>query len=313
MIALQYKEYGDASVLNWDVVSNIELKSNEARILVKATGIKSYDIKIRRGEFDIFKKIQGFLPHGMGLDFAGIITDLGDMVKGFKLGDKVYGCAGIVGGCYADYVKLDAKRLYYMPENLSFAEASTLPINGHQAIAMVNQSIKPEGKKILIHGTSEGAELFVAQLCKAKGAKVTVFCDGRLLNKYKNLGIESCYNIHNTRLNELKNLYDAIVDFDDKLEFDELKRSLKKGGEVFVSKSNYRYQRICERIGDEYGVVNLITQPTSSDIENLTELISSEQIKCSVSQIFPLSNAIHVLKQIDMGLLDISGEAVLVA
>ena len=64
-------------------------------------------------------------------DVAGIVSAVGEGVKGFKVGDEVYGCAGGVGqlqGALTQLMLVDAGLMAHKPKNLSMTEAAALPL-----------------------------------------------------------------------------------------------------------------------------------------------------------------------------------------
>ena len=60
-----------------------------------------------------------------GLEFAGVVTEVGSGVKDLKVGDPVLGLAR---GSFASEVVIDARLVVAMPDTLTFAEAATIPM-----------------------------------------------------------------------------------------------------------------------------------------------------------------------------------------
>ena len=61
----------------------------------------------------------------LGLEAAGIVSEVGKGVSKFKKGDKVYTL--LDGGGYADYVVAPEGFIMPLPKNLSFVEAAGIP------------------------------------------------------------------------------------------------------------------------------------------------------------------------------------------
>jgi len=57
------------------------------------------------------------LPIGLGLEGAGIITDVGENVKDFKVGDKI-SYAGIPLGSYSTHRNYPTKNLVKVPDGI---------------------------------------------------------------------------------------------------------------------------------------------------------------------------------------------------
>ena len=61
----------------------------------------------------------------LGLEVAGIVSEVGKGVSKFNRGDKV--CALLDGGGYAEYAVAPEGFIMPLPKNLSFAEAAGIP------------------------------------------------------------------------------------------------------------------------------------------------------------------------------------------
>lgn len=61
----------------------------------------------------------------LGLEVAGIVSEVGKGATKFKKGDKV--CALLDGGGYAEYAVAPEGFIMPMPKNLSFVEAAGIP------------------------------------------------------------------------------------------------------------------------------------------------------------------------------------------
>ena len=73
------------------------------------------------------------LPGVLHGDMAGIISDVGNGVDNFKVGDEVYGCIGGfkgMPGVLSEFALADTKLLARKPRNISMAEAASLPLVG---------------------------------------------------------------------------------------------------------------------------------------------------------------------------------------
>ena len=65
-----------------------------------------------------------------GDDIAGTVQDVGSSVHGFQVGDRVaaFHPMGTPGGAYAEYAVAPAHTAFLIPSNVSFEEASTVPL-----------------------------------------------------------------------------------------------------------------------------------------------------------------------------------------
>ena len=166
----------------------------EVLIQVKSAALNHLDIWVRKGRPGVTMS----MPHILGSDASGVISELGAGVSGFAVGDEVIinpglscrrceYCArgeqsecssfGIVGmnrpGTFAEYVAVPATNVYRKPTHLSFDEAAALPLAYVTAwrMLMTRAGLKP-GQTLLIHGIGGGAALAALQLAKLAGSDV---------------------------------------------------------------------------------------------------------------------------------------------
>src|SRR5690242_21875023 len=94
------------------------LGKGEVRIAVRAAGVNFPDTLIIADKYQ-FKPPRPFAP---GHEVAGDVTEIGEGVKEYKVGDRVI--AAIGHGGYATEVVADAGPLLPMPKNMSYGEGA---------------------------------------------------------------------------------------------------------------------------------------------------------------------------------------------
>jgi NADPH:quinone reductase-like Zn-dependent oxidoreductase len=150
------------------------------RVLVRvaAGSVNPLDVKIRDGKA---AHAQVETPAILGIDLAGVVTEVGPGVTRFAPGDEVYGMAGGVGGVpgsLAEYAAADADLLARKPASLSMVQAAALPLSVITAWeGLVDRAGVHAGQRVLIHGGAGGVGHVAVQLAVARGA--TVFATGR--------------------------------------------------------------------------------------------------------------------------------------
>ena len=168
MRAIVIKRPGGPEVLTLEEAPDPKPGKGEVRVRIKAAGVNRADVVQRMGHYPSPADSPQDIP---GLEFAGVIDELGEGVDNFTIGDKVFGIAG--GGTYADFVILHARCVARMPVNLSFVEAAAVPevfITAYDA--MVSQCVMTSGETVLIHAVGSGVGVAALQLAKLFGAQV---------------------------------------------------------------------------------------------------------------------------------------------
>src|SRR5258708_37343211 len=175
MEAIQIHQYGEPSVLRVEEIVRPEPKEGEVLIRTHAAGINPIDWKTRKGQ-----GIAGLLgdnpfPLMLGWDISGTVEAIGSGVKGFVVGDEVYGMVGFPrpGSAYAEYVSVPAREVVRKPSNCSHIEAAGVPLvtlTAWQVLFEVGQL--QAGQTILVHAAAGGVGHVAVQLAKWKGAGV---------------------------------------------------------------------------------------------------------------------------------------------
>ncbi len=107
-------------------------------------------------------------PHILGLDVAGVVTEVGENVSGWQKGDRVVYHGDLTkDGGYAEYAITNANTVSRIPEGVSFEDAAAIPTAGYTAYQGIHQKLPlSQIKTILIHGGAGGVGGFAVQLAK---------------------------------------------------------------------------------------------------------------------------------------------------
>ena len=139
---------------------------DRVRVRVRGAGLNRADILQRLGRYPAPEGYPQDIP---GIEFAGEVESVGDEVRVWKPGDRVFGIIG--GGGQAEYVTVPANHLARIPDNLDWAEAAAVPevfMTAHDAL--FTQCSVIMGDHVLIHAAGSGVGTAAIQLVKAAGA-----------------------------------------------------------------------------------------------------------------------------------------------
>ena len=126
-----------------------------------------------------------------GMDFSGVVEEVGPGLARFAAGDEVFGTTDTTGGAFAEYVSVAAKNIVRKPATVSWEEAACLPTSGMTALqALRLGSPVRAGQRVLINGASSGVGTFAVQLAKSMGAHVTGVCSTQNVEMVRSLGAD---------------------------------------------------------------------------------------------------------------------------
>ncbi len=168
MRAIVIREPGGPEVLELRDVPSPEPSRGEVRVRVRATAVNRADLLQRMGMYPAPAGSPADIP---GLEIAGEIDALGDGVREFAKGDRVFGIIG--GGGYAEHVVVHARTLARVPDGMGLTDAAAVPEAFVTAWdAMIDQAWLRAGETVLIHAAGSGVGSAAMQIAKAVGARV---------------------------------------------------------------------------------------------------------------------------------------------
>jgi NADPH2:quinone reductase len=136
---------------------------------VRAAALNRADLGMAKGKA---YGARGGIGTVLGTECAGQVVAIGPGVSGVAVGDRLM---SVAPGAFADYVAVDHRRAYAMPEGFSFDQATTLPVSlstMHNAVITAG-AVQP-GQAVLVQGASSGVGLMALQIARLKGARVVI-------------------------------------------------------------------------------------------------------------------------------------------
>jgi zinc-binding alcohol dehydrogenase family protein len=134
---------------------------------VHAVSVNPVDTKVRKGATPEPGQVRV-----LGWDAAGVVLSVGDQVKHFKPGDRVW-YAGSIGraGSNAEHQVVDERIVSLMPASLDFAQAAALPLTAITAWELLFDRLGVprgggQGQRLLVVGASGGVGSILTQLAR---------------------------------------------------------------------------------------------------------------------------------------------------
>lgn len=210
--AVVINEYGGKEKLAEAKVSLPELGADQVLVKVTATSINPIDWKLREGYLK--QMFPWSFPIILGWDVAGEIVEVGQKVKDYHVGDRIFARPETTRfGTYADYTIVDTNLLAPLPESIAFTEAAAVPLAGLTALqALFDHGSLKAGEKVLIHAGAGGVGTYAIQLAKNAGAYVITTASPRNHELVKKLGADEVIDYHTTDFEEVLTDIDLVFD-----------------------------------------------------------------------------------------------------
>jgi NADPH:quinone reductase-like Zn-dependent oxidoreductase len=141
----------------------------EVRIAVRAAAVNPTDIGLRERGADLPA------PWTPGMDAAGVIERVGPEVERLSVGDAVMAAVSPrrpEGGAQAELLVAPAASVVPIPTGATFAQASTLPMNGLTALRGLELLGFEDGATLVVTGGAGLLGSYVIGLAKHRGLRV---------------------------------------------------------------------------------------------------------------------------------------------
>ena len=169
MRAIVQHHAGNPDVLKLGEIPPPVPSPTQVLVDVKATALNRADTLQRGGFYPP--------PEGeseiLGLELAGVVTQVGDQVEGIAVRDRIFGLIG--SGGYAEQAVIDYRLAMPIPEGWTFAQAAAVT----EVFFTANETLftrgqLADGETVLIHAGGSGVGSAGIQLAYQAGATVLV-------------------------------------------------------------------------------------------------------------------------------------------
>lgn len=292
MKAIYCTKYGGPETLHLVNIPTPKPKADEVLIEIKATAVNAADVRVRGLKVEGFMKLIMRLVLGfnkprkpiLGVVYAGIITEKGNKVTQWNVGDEVFGMTGFRFGTYAAYTTVKANSAIALkPNNASFEEAVSLIFGGTTAHYFLNKAQIQDTNKnnILIYGASGSVGVAAIQMAKYHKKNITTVSSIANFDLCKSLGATLCYDYQKTPIQQISGSFDIIFDAVGKIKAKDVVHLLSKNGKFVTVDS---------------------LDVASESVEQLLfwkKLFETNQINAVIDQTFTLENIVAAHEYVD--------------
>jgi NADPH:quinone reductase-like Zn-dependent oxidoreductase len=313
MKAIVQDEYGSSDVLELKDIDKPEISDDEVLVRVHAAGVGRDVWHVMTGlPYPI--RLAGYglrAPKNpvIGSDMAGVVEAVGKNVRRFQPGDEVF---GIGKGSYAEYVRAPEDKLAPKPANLTFEQASVLPIMGSTALQALRDhgKVRP-GQEVLVIGASGGVGTYAVQIAKAFGAEVTGVCSTQKVEMVRSIGADHVIDYTREDFAEGDERYDVILDIGGNSSLSRLRRALASRGTLVIvggegggrwlggTDRQIRAMMLSPFVGQKLGT--FVNKENHEDMLVLKELVESGEVTPIIDRTYPLAEVPEAIRYLEEG------------
>lgn len=157
------RQFGGPEVLELVELPLGDPGPGEIRIRHHVCGLNFIDVYQRTGLYPLE------LPHGLGMEAAGVVEAVGDGVTHLKPGDRA-AYAAAPSGAYAEARVMPADQVCPLPEGIGFDTAAAMMLKGLTVQYLFHRTTPlGAGDTVLFHAAAGGVGLIACQWARSEG------------------------------------------------------------------------------------------------------------------------------------------------
>jgi NADPH:quinone reductase len=165
MKAIHVREPGGPEKMELVEVPTSRPGPKQALVRIAASGVNFIDVYFRTGLY------KADSPIALGSEAAGTVEAIGPDVTEVAPGDRVV--YAMVRGSYGEYAVVPSAQLVKIPDGIDFKSAAAAMLQGMTAHYLTHSTYPINGgDACLVHAAAGGAGRLIAQMAKARGARV---------------------------------------------------------------------------------------------------------------------------------------------
>ena len=311
MKAVVYRKYGPPEVLELKELEKPTPKDEEILIKVHAAEATKSDCEMRSFKFAVkwfwlpLRIALGLTKpkrHILGGYFGGEIESVGKNVSKFKIGEQVFGCAGLRMGCYGEYVTLpDSYTIIPKPSNLNFEEAASVPLGGLNALHFLRKANIRNGEKVLINGAGGSIGTFGVMIAKAMGAEVTAVDCTIKEEMLRRIGADHFFDYTKEDYTKIDQTYDVIFNMVAGSSYSACVKTLNPKGRYLMANprlSDMLRSVMSSKFTDKTAIFAFAGEK-EEELHALKEMIEEAEIKPIVDKIYPIEQAAEAHRRVE--------------
>jgi NADPH:quinone reductase-like Zn-dependent oxidoreductase len=306
MRAVVHDRYGPPEVLRFEEVERPEPGDDEVLVRVHATTVTRTDTGLRSAEYFISRFFTGLRRPKrriLGIEFAGVVEEIGAAVAELSVGDEVF---GVRSGAHAEYVCVEERGpVAHKPAGLTLEQAAAICDGAALALSCLRKAGHLEGRSIVVYGASGAVGTAAVQLAKHFGAHVTAVCTYANVELVRSLGADEVLDYFEEDFTKNGKTYDVVLDAVGKHSFRRSRRSLKPGGTFVDTDLGFLWHvpvlALATRWIGSKKVKLGITSYSKDDVLLLKRLVEAGEYRPVVDRTYLLEDVVEATRYVERG------------
>lgn len=297
------------------------LATDEILVEVSVAGVNPLDNLIAHGELKLVVPYE--LPQIMGNEFVGIVKQVGQNVKAFKAGDRVFGRMPLAKiGAFATHLTVEQSAVAKVPEYLTDEQAATVPLTALTAMQAFELLDAKPGQTLFISGGTGSFGMMAIPLAVARGLKVITSGSSKMKEQVEALGITRFIDYRTEDYATTLRDVDLVIDTLGGKELEKQLKILKKGGSLvslrgmpnkaFAKQMGFgtfkqllfgvagaKIDRLAKKADKNYHFI--FVKENGAQLAQAAKILAEKQVKPAVGPIYSLEQTSEALAQVASG------------
>ena len=304
MRAVVHERYGPPEVLRVTEVERPTPAADEVLVRVHASSVTRSDCGLRDPSDYFFARIFMGLARPKrtiaGMEFAGVVEDVGADVTRFAVGDEVF---GIKGGANAEYICVrESGVIAHKPSSLSFEEAAGSADGALSAFTMLPALGQVAGRHIVVYGAGGSIGTAAVQVAKQLGARVTAVCGTQQVELVRSLGADEVVDYLREDWTRT-GTYEGVLDAVGKSSFRKARRALTPGAAYVSADLGYMWHLPLlilptRWLGSNKAKLGIVRY-RQEDLVRLQELIEAGEYRPVIDRTYSLEDVVEASRYVE--------------
>lgn len=309
MKAAVYRQYGTPDVISIEEFQAPTPTDDEILIRVYASTVNRTDTAFRSATNLPTRLVSGYsAPKNtiLGSEYAGIVERVGNRVKDFKEGDKVFGFNALRFGAHAQFICVkEADAVSHMPLQFSFERAAALTEGAHYAYCCIQAAGLRPNSSVLVYGATGAIGSAAVQLLVAAGHEVTAVCKGKHVELVKTLGANNVIDYESQAYQYTDKKYEMVLDAVGKSSFSIAKKALVAGGHYYSTELGANWQNIWWAIAGKFyqgkKVLFVVPKINKEMVNHFSKLAQQGKFRPMIDKYYDLDQIREAHAYVDSG------------
>ena len=298
-----------------------EIGNGEVLVKVHTAGVNPLDNMIIRGEVKLI--VPYTMPLVMGNEFCGTIEKIESEVRGFSVGERVYGRLPLNSiGAFAEYLAVSSDAIAKVPDYLSDEEAAAVPLTALTALQALELLHVKAGDTVFISGGTGSFGAMAIPIAKSQGLTVITNGSASQRDRVLALGADRFIDYKTEDYSMSLHDVDGVIDSFGERELPKEFGILKRGGHLvslrglpngeFARRMNLpfwkrmlfklagmKYDRMAARRQQHYHFI--FVHEDGEGLRQVSRLFAEKRIPASVDEVFRLEDVNQALQKVASG------------